>query len=324
MSVRQLERLREQLGELVEDREGPSLDTYAGYRDDPEAFIRDILDGRPWSAQVEIMEAVRDWSLVAIRSGNGAGKGWVLARLLLWHLYARRGLGIVTSATGRQVKDTLFREIRQAWAGAGLPGTLYESALVVDRTQDVALYGFSSDSVSRLSGYHASAEGGLLVLIDEAQGVEPFVLEGALACAVAERDTIVCAGNPLSPAGEFWRISQRSSGWHSIAIDVRDHPNIREGVVVVRGGPSREFVERIKREYGERSGQFDARVRGEFPQESTEGLFRIAWIDAAVERWHGGVRRECCQAAPGAPREETRDCGFRCPPNQKHGRSRER
>ena len=70
----QLSRLKEQLGDLVQQREGRDLSEYSRYADDPVGFIRDVLKGDPWSMQEEIAEAVRDDPLTVVRSCNAAGK----------------------------------------------------------------------------------------------------------------------------------------------------------------------------------------------------------------------------------------------------------
>lgn len=68
------------------------------YRDDPVAFVRDILGGSPWQRQGEILQALRDGPQVTVRSAHGVGKTWVAACAVLWYLYPRSPVTVLTSA----------------------------------------------------------------------------------------------------------------------------------------------------------------------------------------------------------------------------------
>lgn len=285
---RQAEKLRIELGELLAAQEGPDLDEYGVYADDPAGFLSDVLGARLWPRLVDVCHAVRDHGLVAVRSANGIGKTWLLPRLLLWHVYARRGMGIASSTTERQVKDAPFRELRQAWASAGLPGALYEApALIVDRTADLVVYGFTSKDVSKLSGYHTSAPGGLMVWLDECQGAEDYALEGAIACATAANDTVVGTGNPIFKSGVLYEIS-RAPHWHDIAISALEHPNITGQGDPIPGAISPEGIQRIADQWGEGSDQYRSRVLAEFPQQDVNALVRDEWLEWAVENHERG------------------------------------
>ena len=43
-------------------------------REDPVWFVKRFLDARPWSKQREVLRALRDHDLVAVRSCNGSGE----------------------------------------------------------------------------------------------------------------------------------------------------------------------------------------------------------------------------------------------------------
>jgi hypothetical protein len=91
--VAAVRRLKADLGALLARHErARDLTEFERYGNDPVGFIRDVLKGDPWSAQIEIAESVRDDPLVVVRSCNAAGKDWVAAHLALWWVYAQRGL----------------------------------------------------------------------------------------------------------------------------------------------------------------------------------------------------------------------------------------
>ena len=95
--------LEADVGALVaEHRAARGLQDFAKYRDDPVAFLRDVLHWQPWSRQEEIAGLVRDCPLVAVRSANGIGKDALAARLALWWVFARGGLALLTGPSERQ------------------------------------------------------------------------------------------------------------------------------------------------------------------------------------------------------------------------------
>lgn len=275
-------RLKADLGDLLARHErARDLDEFVRYENDPVGFIRDVLKGQPWSAQVAIAESVRDVSLVVVRSCNAAGKDWVAAHLALWWVYAKRGLVLLTGPTERQVREIVMSEVGRAFGAAqDLPGELYQMALRLGRTEQAGILAFTSSDASRLTGFHAPR---LMVCITEAQGVEPFAFEAALACATGSENRILAVGNPLAPSGRFFEIS-RSDSWVSHRISAFDCPNVIEGREIIPGAITIEGVRRIANEYGEGSGIYRARILGEFPEESEYGLIQRSWLEAAAER----------------------------------------
>jgi len=55
---------------------------------DPVEFVTKILGVTPWSKQIEILEAVRDYPRTAVRSCHGAGKSFIAGQVILWFLYS--------------------------------------------------------------------------------------------------------------------------------------------------------------------------------------------------------------------------------------------
>ena len=276
-----LRRLDAEIGDLLERHERTrDLSEFTRYRDQPLAFIREVLKGEPWSRQVEIAEAVRDAPLVVVRSCNAAGKDWIAAHLALWWIYARQGLVLLTGPTERQVREVCMSEVHRAFAKAReLPGELYQMALRLGRGETAGLLAFTSTDASRVTGFHAPR---ILAVLTEAQGVEDFAWEGLLACATGPEDRVLAVGNPLAPSGRFYAVS-RSRSWEAIRISASEHPNLRNGSTPIPGGPSRAFIERIASEFGRDSGIYQSRVEGEFPDQGEEGLFRRSWLEAASE-----------------------------------------
>lgn len=280
-------RLEANIGALVA-KHGHRRDrrAFAKYRDDPVGFIREVLGGDPWSAQVDIASRVRDLPFVVVRSCNGAGKDWLAARLALWWVYARDGMVLLTGPTERQVRQVVMGEVHRAFEAAkDLPGEMFEMALRLDRSDRAGILAFTSNDSSRLTGFHAPRT---LVVVTEAQGVEPGTWEGMLACTVGADDRFLAIGNPLTPSGRFFDVS-RSPRWSSVRVAASEHPNLLQGHEVIPGAVTTTFVETIAAEYGEGSGIYRSRVEGEFPEEGEESLIRRVWLDKANELWANGT-----------------------------------
>src|SRR5262245_56405981 len=78
----------------------------------PCEWIEKYLGMRLWSAQRELIEAVRDNSEVSFASGNGLGKSSALAALVTWFGSCHDDSMIVTTASKfEQVRSILWREI---------------------------------------------------------------------------------------------------------------------------------------------------------------------------------------------------------------------
>jgi hypothetical protein len=114
-------------------------------------------------------------------------------------------------------------------------------------------------------------------VIFEAQGeqTEAVSFDVAEKNATDDASRIIVAGNPYKASGRFFDIHSRDS-WSKIRISSFDHPNIREGKVVIAGGPSPSWPAEMEAEYGADSAFYLGRVLAEFPT--------VGSIDAIFER----------------------------------------
>ena len=278
-----LYRLKADFGELLAVHErGRDLNEFTHWEGDPVGFCTEVLRAELTDYQEDISGSVRDRPLVVVQSCNAAGKDFIAAHLALWFVYARRALVLITGPTQRQVREIVMGEVGRAWGRArDLPGELFQSALRLGQSEQAGILAFTSSEASRLTGFHAPR---LMVLLTEAQGVEGFAWEAALACATGAEDLILAVGNPLSPSGSFYAAS-RSDAWHRHQISAFETPNVQQGREVFPGMMTLQGVARIESEFGKGSGVYQARVLGRFPDQGEEGLFRRSWLELAVERW---------------------------------------
>ena len=78
----------------------------------PVAFAENVLKVKLWSKQEEVLSALPQHRRVAVKSGNGLGKGFSAAVAVLWYLHNHEpAIVLSTAPTFRQVRHILWRQI---------------------------------------------------------------------------------------------------------------------------------------------------------------------------------------------------------------------
>lgn len=74
-------------------------------------FATDILGVELWAKQKEVLNSLVEHRRVAVKSGNGLGKGFCAAVALLWFMYIHQdsAIALSTAPTFRQVRHILWR-----------------------------------------------------------------------------------------------------------------------------------------------------------------------------------------------------------------------
>lgn len=260
---------------------------------DPVFFAREVLGVSLWSRQREIIRSVRDNPRTAVKSCHGSGKSFVSAVTLAWFLWCHPNSIVATTApTYRQVEKVLWAEVRQLYRAARrrgfpLPGRLLGAEVKLD--DKWFAFGFSTDDPDRFQGLHADY---ILVILDEASGIHPDLwggIEGVLAGGHAR---LLSIGNPTDPTSQFAREYASLPAGAKFTISAFDTPNLKAGRSIYRGLIQPDWVEDKRRRWGERSPLWQARVLGDFPDQGTDTLFPLAWIERAQRRWADAERGE--------------------------------
>jgi hypothetical protein len=253
---------------------------------DPVWFCRKVLRFDPWSRQRDVVESVRDHMRTAVRSCHGPGKTGIAGRTALWFLAAfPRSKVITTAPTFMQVREQLWREIATGYqASAGFfTGVLTDTKL--ELAPDWFAIGLSTDRPERFHGYHAEH---LLLIVDEASGVDEAIFEAAEGFLTAASTRVLLIGNPTQLSGTFHAAFHRErAAYNTISISAFDTPAFtREEVSpgVLRRLVSREWVEARRRAWGEGSPLWQVKVLGEFPTTSDNNVMSLGEIEAAQRR----------------------------------------
>ena len=250
----------------------------------PDGFAREVLGVKLWSKQDEILRAVRDYRRVAVKAGNGLGKGFTAAVAVLWFLYSHKPATVLTTApTARQVRHVLWREIRRLHHASPqlIGGRMLQTRLEME--EDRFALGLSTDEVDQFQGFHSP---NMLIVVDEAEGVSEDIYEAIDAVMTAGSSKLLLIGNPTSITGTFRRaFHEERHLYHNITISALDSPNVKEERVVVPGLTTHEWVAERLAIWGEGSPMYHARVLGDFSDRAEDSLISLTHIEQAIARY---------------------------------------
>lgn len=278
------------------------------YRDKPVEFFRQVLGVEPWSRQIDIINAVRDHTRVAVCSGHKVSKSHSAAGIALWFYCSFSDARVVmTSTTSRQVDQILWRELRMIRARSGrcvdckredpeglrVPRPCPHSALIDGEQGDLARTGLKASDFREIVGFtarEAEAVAGisgrnLLYIVDEASGVGDDIFE-AIEGNRAGGARIVMFSNGTRNEGEFFEaFTSKSQYYYSMRVSSEETPNVISGQVLIPGLATREWIEEKKIEWGEDSALYRVRIKGEHALHEEGRIFSVHAIGEAEKRW---------------------------------------
>ena len=253
------------------------------FRRSPIGFAHVILGVDLWAKQEEVLNALRDHRRVAVKAGNGVGKGFTAAVAVLWFLCSHQPATVLTTApTARQVRHILWQEIRRLYRASAYPlgGKLLVTRL--ELPHDRFALGLSSDEVDQFQGFHSP---NMLIVVDEAEGVIEPIYEAIDAVMTAGNSKLLLIGNPTSVTGTFRRaFHEERHLYHNITISALDSPNVKQQRVVLPGLTTHEWVAERVALWGEASPMYHARVLGDFSDRAEDTLISLTHIEQAIAR----------------------------------------
>lgn len=234
----------------------------------------------PW--QVEVLRAYgRGERRISIRACHGPGKTWV-ASVMVWHsLLCRYPQHTVATAPSKgQLEGALVKEVRQRYTQ--LPRPLQECFEVTSHAVRLrAAPDFSwfeartarAENPEALQGVHC-AGGYVLLIADEASGVHERIFESAAGSMSGHNATTLLLSNPVRTSGFFFDTHHKLADmWFRVRVGYADSSRVDP-----------DFVEDIRRRYGEDSSAFRVRCLGEFPLADQDSIVPFELIEAARKR----------------------------------------
>lgn len=258
--------------------------------DDPAGWVTHRLGERLWSAQVAILESVRDHRRTAVHSCHGAGKSYVAARAACWWLETHPpgdAFVVSTAPSGDQVKAILWREIGKAHRKGRLVGRVNLTEWYIG--QEIVAYGRKPSDYDENSfqGIHAPF---VLVVVDEASGIPETLWLAILSLLTTSDCRVLATGNPDYEGSRFAKMCAPDSGWNAIHIDGLATPNFTDEALPP-GAPllDQTWIDDLVADYGVDSPPYQAKVRGLFPADRSDGIIPWSWAHRsrgveAVER----------------------------------------
>lgn len=259
------------------------------WREDPVGFAREVLGIELWSAQVEILEAIRDNRNTTVRSGHKCGKSTALAVAALWFYCSfPRARVVMTAVKASQIDEVIWKEVRRLHRGAKIPvgGVLYDLARsgLRDPADDRQIWGITARDGEGLAGISGP---NVLVLTDEASGIPDrfFEVLGSSLAGSGGTARKCYISNPTRTTGEFYRSHTTNAHlFKCLHVSSTNTPNAR-GTGMIPGLAGREWIEEKRTEYGEDSPAFKVRVLGEFVHDRDGKIISLDSIAAAESAW---------------------------------------
>ena len=267
---------------------------YSEYRDDPVGFVENILGaaGKPYSKQREMLEAAAKSRRVSVAGANGCGKGWVLARLILWWVETRaQAKVVVLSSTNRQVCEVLWQELAAVCdtAGDALTGKLTKGKYVI--SPERFAIGFATNNPDNIHGFHSPE---LLLIVDEAHAVRESHFDAAVRLNPSRT---LLAGNAFSTSGTFYESHHaKRHHYHHMRISAYETPNLTGEEPAAPGLINADDIADKALQWGADHPKFIAAVYAQFPDALEDSLVGRAAVEDAMH--------EDAPSGEGAPTEE--------------------
>jgi hypothetical protein len=286
------------------------------YRPIPEYFVKDMLGCNTWYMQDEIVKSVFKYKLTAVKTCNAVGKSYIAARIVITYLMLFPGSIVVTTApTWRQVTDVLWREIGTAVKKSKYKLTnkeVNQAGLNLDT--DWYAVGLSTKRPENFFGYHAD---NILVVVDEAGGVEEPIFKGVAAITPNINSRILYIGNPTNPTGTFYDVFTKPElGANCFTISAFQTPNFTANNIantddllrlftppegVTQAEHNRRVQETLKmpfvnlidpataysryHEWGTDSPAWESLIMGEFPTQADQALIPTHLVTMAMNMY---------------------------------------
>lgn len=253
---------------------------YPEYRDDPAGFVENVLGaaGKPYSKQREMLNAVAASRRVSVVGANGSGKGWALARLILWWVETRaQAKVVVLSSTNRQVWEVLWRELAAVVEAAGdaLSGKLTKGRYEISAERFAI--GFATNNPDNIHGFHSPE---LLLIVDEAHAVRESHFDAALRLNASKT---LLAGNAFSTSGTFYESHHgKRDHYERIRISAYDTPNLTGEEPARPGLITAEDIADKAVHWGADHPKFIGAVYAEFPDTLEDSLVGRAAVEEAM------------------------------------------
>lgn len=256
-----------------------------------EGALEGVAGPRTW--QRGVMTTIRDHlsdpetrhtpCRIARASGHGIGKSALIAMLIKWGLDTSVDTRIITTAnTESQLLTKTSPEIAK-WAGMAITSDWFKptaTALIStipghDKAWRADLVTWSTNNTEAFAGLHNQGKR-IILIFDEASGIDPKVWEVALGALTDENTEIIflAFGNPTLNTGSFREaFGKHRALWNVAQIDSRTVE-----------GTNKAYLDELVATYGIDSDIVKVRVLGQFPSSSSMQFIGNDVVEEAKSR----------------------------------------
>lgn len=244
------------------------------YQKNPVLFAKEVCSFSPDPWQEAVLMDIASSTKVSVRSGHGVGKTGVEAVTLLWFLSCFRFPKVIATApTRQQLNDILWSEVEK-WRAKS---PLLKELLTWTKTY-VYMKGYekrwfavakTASEPENMQGFH---EENMLIIVDEASGVEDAIMEAILATLSGKNNKLLMCANPTRTTGTFYDSHNRDRGMYK-CHRVSSLDSTRT---------NKENIAAFIRKYGEHSNVVKVRVYGDFPAQEDDVFIPLPLIEKTV------------------------------------------
>ena len=244
------------------------------YQKNPVLFATEVCSFIPDPWQEDVMMDIAKSTKVSVRSGHGVGKTSVEGVILLWFLSCFRNARVIATApTRQQLNDILWSEVEK-WRSKS---PLLQELLAWTKTY-VYMRGYekrwfavakTASEPENMQGFH---EENMLIIVDEASGVEDDSMEAILATLSGKNNKLLMCGNPTRTSGTFYDSHNRDRGMYKChKVSSLDSKRT-----------NKENIASFIKKYGEHSNVVKVRVYGDFPAQEDDVFIPLSLIEQTV------------------------------------------
>ena len=267
------------------------------WSNDPLSYFIECLRMEPTHQQAQVLMAYRNHKFVAVRSGHGTRKSMVASSLVHWYMDTHKEEGVacrvpITGASSDQLIDIMWSEIKlinkKKWDFLGNKYEIQSERMYNKESPKewfAVLRTARRENPDALQGFHKC-----FFILDEASGVPDEIFDVASGSMSDQESYALMTGNPTKRTGYFAKSFKKSGMWHRLHFNSEDtmndtlysvpYVNPRGELIELKrkGLQSRQWIENMKKEYGENSNTYKIRVKGEFAEGKADNAIEWRWV----------------------------------------------
>lgn len=255
----------------------------------PEDFAKKIFNVTIYPKQSEIISSIFKYKRVSVRGCVASGKTYSAALAAYAHLMAWPGNSRVwhIAPSFRQVSHNLFGNLvaldRKATAnGTPLGAKIFSEPRIEFDGSSWGYHGFSTNDPDAVLGLHGDHD---LVILDDAQGIPREITDTLENIFAGGSTRCLMLFNPTVLSGETWDCAGKNKEiWHNLKIDFNDLQEAYKAGFTLSGSLQQEAVSTWAVKYGVKSNFYISKVLAEYPNQASDTLIPMDWIELAMER----------------------------------------